>query len=813
MWVVAAWGQRQAVLTGRVVDDNDAPVADARVTMRRGTEAPIETHTSPTGAFRIDLPAAGDYLAGAAHEGYFELTGRPVRVEAGGSEVTLVLNAQREVFQSIDVGALPNSVDPEQTEREQRLSGTDVNNVPYPASNSLRNSFKLIPGVVQDPTGSVHFHGGGQYQTQYKLDGVDITNPIDGRYDTRLAVEGVRSVDLSVARETAPNGRGSAGVLDVQTDNGTDQLRYTATNFIPGLETRNGFAISDWTPRAGISGPLVKGRAWFSDSFDGEYNSGFLSGLPKGQNTNPSWAAGNLLHTQVNVAAGNILYSDFLGNFDHATHLGLGPLDPVSTTSALTDRQWLIAAKDTQSWGAGELLEAGVAWHSIYRSQAPMGDQPYVLSPTGRSGNYFLNSQQDGRRAQAFVNYFPRARRLAGRHQLQIGADTQWLDYSANNRRSGFTVLDASGQPLYATTFVGSGAFDETGSNAAWYVNDHWQPSGTLAIDAGVRLDWDRLAGSIAWSPRVGLSWARFHNARTKVMAGYAVLRDATNLALFSRPLDQQALTTAYNAAGVAEAPMLNTFAIGRGLVLPRYNQVSGGVEHAFGRGVSVRGELMRKRGRDGFVYAPQGDAALLPISVQPQLMGYGFGGDYVLQNLRRDHYDEATVTVRQNLGDQFEWMASYTRSRALSNAVLDTADDQPFESLPLYVPMPWDAPNRLLGWGYLPLPKLGKEWAAAVMADWRTGFPYTAIDEAGFAQGMVNGFRYPSDFDLNLHIERRFVLHGYRFALRVGMNNVTGHNNPTAVNNIVGSPQFGQFYGYEGRHAVVRIRMFGRAR
>jgi len=65
----------------------------------------------------------------------------------------------------------------------------------------------------------------------------------------------------------------------------------------------------------------------------------------------------------------------------------------------------------------------------------------------------------------------------------------------------------------------------------------------------------------------------------------------------------------------------------------------------------------------------------------------------------------------------------------------------------------------------------------------------------------------------LNLAIERTLTLHGYRFALRIGANNMLDRLNPTAVNNVVGSPQFLQFYGGEGRHFVARVRFFGRAR
>jgi hypothetical protein len=66
--------------------------------------------------------------------------------------------------------------------------------------------------------------------------------------------------------------------------------------------------------------------------------------------------------------------------------------------------------------------------------------------------------------------------------------------------------------------------------------------------------------------------------------------------------------------------------------------------------------------------------------------------------------------------------------------------------------------------------------------------------------------------FDLNLPIERMVTIHGYRFALRGGIDNLTNQANPTAVNNVTGVPQFLQFLGAEGRHFVVRVRFFGRA-
>ncbi len=798
----------QVTLAGRVVDESDAPITNVRVSAHKALEPAIEAHTGPSGTFRISLPAPGTYLVSAARPGYFALADRAVRVDPEGADVTLVLSPQKDVFQSVTVGELPSPVDPAQTERQQRLSGTEINDIPYPASHSLRSAMKLIPGVVQDPSGGVHFHGGAEYQTEYLLDGFDISDPIDGRYSTRLAVESVRSLDLTSSRESPQFGRGSAGALAIRTENGGDSFHFTSTNFIPGIETKGGLRFGDWTPRGVFSGPIKKGRAWFSDSFDGEYNGGYISGLPKGQDSNPLWVAGNLVHAQVNVTPSNILYGDLLTNFAHQSHYGLGVLDPISTTTALSSHEWLAGVKDTQAWTDGTLVEAGFAEMRIERRRVPLGDALYVITPEGRTGNYFLDSREHGRRQEFFANFFPRALYAAGRHQIQIGADAQRLEYTANMRRTGYKVVGLSGLPLFRTTFQGAGDFAQPDNTVASYINDHWQPLERLALDLGLRQDWDDLVGQVTLSPRVSAAYSPFADAHTKIAGGYALLHDRTNLALFSRPLDQQSVTIPYSPSGAAGAPLTTTFVPGRDLKQPRYDKWSASVERDFGRGVWASVEWMRKRGADGFVYSAEGAPGT--IRIQPLVLGYGFGGTYSLTNARRDRYDEVAVTVRRTMSEEYGWMASYVHSRAVSNAVLDVSVDQPLQLQNNFGPMPWDAPNRVLGWGYLPT--FWKNWALAFLVDWRTGFPFSVANEAGVVTGAVNSRRFPSNFDLNVHIERRFVFAGYRFALRAGANNITAHRNPTAVNNVIGSPQFLQFFGDEGRHFVFRIRVFGRA-
>src|ERR1035438_6978569 len=107
----------ELAVRGRVVDENDSPVAAARVTVRPASLPghAQESYTDLAGAFTLILPGPGDYFFNVERERYYTLKDRPVRVGAA-QELTLVINNVREVFQSENVNAstLPVDVSHEQ---------------------------------------------------------------------------------------------------------------------------------------------------------------------------------------------------------------------------------------------------------------------------------------------------------------------------------------------------------------------------------------------------------------------------------------------------------------------------------------------------------------------------------------------------------------------------------------------------------------------------------------------------------------------------------------------------------------------------
>ncbi len=803
----------EITVSGRVIDENEAGVASAEVTARNQAGQEWHTTTDPTGGFKLRVASEGRYFWGATQSGYLPAKDMAVEVSSGMGEVDLVLNHVKEVLQSVDVRDSPDSVDVEQTQSERKLSGVQIMDIPYNSTHSLREAMTLIPGQIMDPTGGLHFDGGRENQTNYLLDGFNISDPLTGTLATTVSVEAVSSLDYMSGRYSPEYGQGSAGTLNIKTQTGDDQFRYSATNFIPGLSTTNGPHLGDWTPRLNFSGPIVRGRAWFSDNLDAGYNVTVIPGLPSSEGTTTTLQASNMLHTQVNLTPANILYTDFLFNYQRATEFGLGFLSPPSTTLDERGRNWFVGLKDQIYVAHGTLLELGFAEMFTLSRFIPFGIGTYIITPNSKAGFNFLNSTEHSRRGQFLANLFLPSWHLAGTHQLKMGADIDRLDYSQGVTRTGYDLYGVSNNLLRSVTFDGNGFLSRPSLTASSYITDHWQVRKNLFLELGVREDWDEILRRWLWSPRTAFSWAPFGSTKTRISGGFAILYDPTIIQLFTRPMDQYTLSNIYSADGTLILPnALSIYMLpNERLKAPLYQNWSLGLDRQFPWRIRAGFSLHRKRGGDGLAYV---NTLPGPVPASPEIAAQ-YHASYVQQiftltSSRHDQYDAAQVIVHQDIGGRYEWMASYTRSRTHSNEVLDPSLEQtvligPDNSGPL----PWDAPNRFLSWGYLPT--FRKNWALAYLFEQRSGFPFSIQHDTGQLIGAPDSNRFPDYLNLGLFLEWRVKLGKYRFGIRGGIDNVTNHRNPTEVNNTFESPNYLVFYGSEGRHFVARLRWLGK--
>ena len=784
-----------------VVDENGVAVPGAQLILvpASGGE-PVRGETDVAGRARFPAIAPGIYRMNVEKIGFYRISGRSVDLTSG-RPLEITLPHLQEYHERVEVHYTPPVIDPQQTAATQTLSSRDVINIPYSTNRDYRNVLPLIPGVTPAAGGQIHVNGSSSTQIYQSLDGFNVSQPVTGLLDLRVSPDALRSIEVVGSRLPADLGKSSGEALSLDTGMGDDHLRFTATNFIPSVQSRRGLHIEAFTPRAVLSGPIRKGKAWFYDAGQGEYDLNIVQELPSGADEAPSWRWSNLAKSQVNISESNQLIASFLVNRFRSPHNGLDALDPLETTTNLTQSVWFGALKDQIALSGGSLLQLGLAFDQFGSSDQPRGSLPYVIRPEGTSGNYFETGNSTARRFEAIANLSLAGFDWHGRHELRFGVDLDRVAYHQRLERGAILIYREDGTLDRQATFSGPAAFDRNNVDTSGYAEDGWSPRQRLFVNAGLRFDWDEILRRPLLAPRLAASYILTTDGKTKFTAGVGLAYPSTNLAQLSLPLAGQRTDVFYGPDGVTPLgpPVVTSFtADPSSLDAPRFLNWSAGFERMLPGQTHLGIDYIGKRGANGFAYQNVGSG---PAPGLPS-------GQFVLSDFRDDSYDAFRVTVRHPFHQSDMVMVSYTRSRARTTAALAPALDSLLFSPQLPGPLPWDSPNRLLSWGWAPLPY---KFQISYVVDWYSGYPFNIVDQNQNLIGLPGSHRFPDFFSLNLFLERRFRLFGYEWAIRGGFDNITNHQNPGVVINNIDSPRFLTFEGVQGRAFTGRIRFLGR--
>src|SRR5215467_12218591 len=284
----------QAKLSGQltvlVMDENGSEVPGARVVLS-GPSGPLYCESDRAGRCQFSHLAGSPWQLHVEKEGFYVLDLRPIET-SGILEVAL--NHQQEVRETVNVVESTPAIDLQQVSSSEQLTGIDIINIPYPNTRDYRYALPFIPSVIMDQNAQIHVAGGEPSQTVTVLDGFNVTQPANGQLLLRVSTDAIRQVSAETSRLPAQFGKTAAGILDIETGIGDDHFRFAATNFIPSVQNKNGWALDKVDPRFTVSGPIRKGRAWFFDGVDGEYDNVIIPELPPGENTDHIWRLGNI---------------------------------------------------------------------------------------------------------------------------------------------------------------------------------------------------------------------------------------------------------------------------------------------------------------------------------------------------------------------------------------------------------------------------------------------------------------------------------------------------------------------------------------
>ena len=786
-------------LKGRVSDENGLPVGGAQVKLEGSGGQSFSTITDDAGFFSFPAVPPGQYTARIEKKEFFVLANQEIQVAAGAQELAFTLNHEEEVREKVEVSATENRIDPTATQSTASLSETEIRDIPVPSTHDLTQSLIAMPQVVKDNQGLIHIAGSRNTTTLYTIDGVEVGDPANNGQSARMIVEAVRSAEIQTARFSAEYPHPGAAVLDYETKEGDDHWRFTSTDFIPGVSVQDGWQLGNFYPRVVVSGPIVKDHFWFSQSFDIIRTLSIEKGLPSGQNTSTDWGGDSWSKLLWKISTNNSLHLSFLYNNDSATNFGLDALHPVSTTLDTSSNRLFGSVKE-QSYIHQTLLEFGVGIERSYGDANPKGTQPYIQLVNGAEGNNYIQSEQQGRRYQAFSDAISAPLHWVGTHTLSVGGNLGWVDLISYGERGEIQALRANLTLDRLTTFGGYPRFNLSNTQAGGFVQDLWSIGPHVIAQVGVRADWDRLFQAGMAEPQIAVNYLPFKDNSAKFSVGWGVYNIPLNLSVIGQTYDQWQVDTLYNATGTAsvDGPATSFFIRPtnglHSLQQPYFDITSAAYEQKIGNTI-VKLDLLARDEHHGLVYE-----TLTPDQL---------GSNFLLQTTRRDKYRGITVSARHIFSNGTELFGAYTRSKANTDQVLDPVLGQLYFAPQQSGPLSWDAPNRLFTWGSIPTPIWGVLFS--YFFDYHTGYPYSAVNQQQFLVGAANSFRFPAYASLTLGFEKKFPFKERIFALRVAVINIADRQNPDVVVNNVDAPNFGAFSGGQGRAVTARLRFVGR--
>lgn len=590
-------------LSGRVETDAGEPVAGATIVVRSAQGTSRTATTDAAGRWQVTALPVGAYTADVSAAGLPGLTGQRISVAPGGSSFTFTLAAgtvdevvvtgtrQTQDFARTDIGL---SVDVQELARQ------------VPVNRTIANVALLTPGVSRpDATiaassrrnqSTVVVGGTSAAESVYYINGLNVTDMRNLLGYADLPFDAIQSIDIKTGGYQAEFGRATGGVVNIVTRAGSNEWHGGATLTYAPESLRTHAPDAYTTGGVGVSGALLYNHVSSLETIDSSvYLSGpilrdrlFFFGLYNARSTKERLAMSSQGLTGENLHTG-------VQNYTKTT----SPRWITKFDLNITDRQRLEATlfsddSDTKQEFYNRDVRKGVTGKGLgYNEKAGGFNQIYKY--TGAFTDWFTlsalygqsvsNQQDEGdlvatprvrdRRTTTTVFLTPANTAVSlqpegedvrktyrvdadvyadfyGRHHVRVGYDREDLHSSDVHLYNGGYLLDIFQRTPPGTTLTpraygqktvfGSGGSYDAEQTAA-YVQDSWDVTDNLTIQAGLRLDqynyknrdgesYIKVDNQIA--PRLGFTWDPRGEGRDKLYGSYGryYLPIATNTSI-----------------------------------------------------------------------------------------------------------------------------------------------------------------------------------------------------------------------------------------------------------------------------------------
>ncbi len=779
----------------------------------------LTTVSGEDGRFIFNSLPAGKYTLTAEAVG-LPTVAREITLAAGATlmvEINLTVEVAETVVVRDEEGLLSTS----ETTTSNIVRAETLQSQPFRTDN-YQSALPLTPGVVNDSKGSSYVKGTRAGQSGYTVNGVDVTDPVTGESSFNLPLEAASSVEIEENPYSAEFGNFTGGVTNLQTKGGGEKFKISAARFFPTFHNVFSTKVDSFRPRLTLSGPLIKNRLSFLQSFEYRFTRSFVPSQPKPLDSTALEGFYGFTQLDLTINKNNVLKFNFALFPQKFRFFGLDTFNPAATTPNVKQRGYLVSASEQSIFKNTSFLSSTVSYKSSDADVFAQGSQPLTIAPESNRGNYFADTRRRTNRLQIQETYYFKPFDFRGQHALKAGLDYNHANVSGRFRYNSIFLRrrdDTLAQRIdFTKTEYFSYGYNEVGA----FVQDRWILNPKLTLDFGLRLDRDGVSEANNVAPRFSFLYSPFKDSRTVIRGGIGLFYDRTlpSAGYFNDRFEEDFDDDSSNNSdgrgsrfdNVPERTVTNFAADGRtvaGSPVMFRNTISADINSPR----SVRWNLQIDRGitknltaRIGYLQRKTRNELL----VEPILTGFN-SGQIVLSSDGRSRYRELQFLVNYNKPRFGQWNVSYVLSKATGD--LNTADKF-LGDFPAFVVRPnestrlsFDAPHRFLLYGQIDLPH---DIRVAPLFEMRSGFPFSAVNEKlEFVGARNQAGRFPNYLSLDLQITKGITIPFFdkkRARIGVALFNLTNHFNPRDIQNNLASPNFGKFYNSLGTSVKAKI-------
>ncbi len=756
-------------ISGTVTDTTGSVIPGAHVTLSTPDKTIVRAATTdPGGAFAIAGIPSGNYQIEIVAPGFAPYQNASIAIAVGRD---LRLNAQlapASASQQVTVQAKTEALDTSQSSPVTNIDRDRIEELPIPSRNYLSFTL-LVPSLgsanpalgVQAPAAASEggFSAGGLRPSSNALyiDGVDDNDEYTGLSRTDLSPEAISDFQVVNHGYAAQSGGSAGGSVDVETRSGANVQHGDAFLFVQN-GALNGTPALELAPRkpdenrlrAGLStgGKLKGDKLFYYFAAEQEMARG-----EEASDIDPQTAReiDNALE-QTGPMRGFRVQQGFFPTTNQETELS-GRIDRSFEANSLMLRYALTNNRSVNdAFNLDDLSDMSARGSAFYNDNSLNGSWSGTISPrllnqlnfevaqrrvalrTGSAGGpgvmvaglaqFGTPYAGNSRRYETHVDFSDGVIRQRGKHLFQAGVAFSHVALRAADL-DGFgglyvfpnlTAL-AGGQPDFYTQSFGDPNTNFSEMRSAGFVQDHWTPYPSLAVDFGLRYESNRLPVDVAQhpnnlSPRFGFAWSP--DKDWVVRGGFGTFFDRYLLATVNRieQLDgvhaKQQIVEGTDAEllyrsgisftaphiGIAPSvwqaqpgltnPYSETASLGSEYALPQQWTLS--AEYRFVRGVkmgrTINSNLMAPEvltlANAASLGIPSPTAQQIGRPVFPQeRLNPTYDAINQFQTEAGSNYNGVTVTVNRQFTEGFELMAGYTFSRTIDDASYDTEQPQ----------------------------------------------------------------------------------------------------------------------------------------